>query len=283
MSHLDSRGIIARHLAEVLEPIVKRWRRETDLRDERGGPFGAGDCSGVGGCAAYDADADRKPIPPDRDDPAPTGVRSSTSVDTSSRTRRLSSGWRSRPTAVASAYYLVKRSKSQSSGTRFRRASRSMRRSPSIPKKARAGMAGAGRLSRRCRVSLTSRASARASSSGEDADRRPYPVAMYHSPCLGEYRPYLTVRQKRPTSKSRATNTGSVELPSDRQWRSTKAGAPPPAPLANMTAVARSSGTLPLGREGGIFSGCMGSTTCGGLVRGAVHVPRRRRGQGPGG
>ena len=33
-------------MAEVPGRIAKRWRRETDLRDERGGSFG--DCSGVG-------------------------------------------------------------------------------------------------------------------------------------------------------------------------------------------------------------------------------------------
>ena len=36
---------------------------------------------------------------------------------------------------------------------------------------------------------------------------------MYHSPRFRENRPYLTVRQKRPTFSSQVTNTGSVASP----------------------------------------------------------------------
>ena len=48
MSHLDSWGIIAGHLAGVPAGIAKRWRRERDLRDAWPGPFGPGDCPGLG-------------------------------------------------------------------------------------------------------------------------------------------------------------------------------------------------------------------------------------------
>ena len=53
MSHLDSWGIIAGHLAEVPARIAKRWRRVRDLRDAWSGPLGAGDCPGVGPCPQH--------------------------------------------------------------------------------------------------------------------------------------------------------------------------------------------------------------------------------------
>ena len=53
MSHLDSLGIIAGHLAEVPARIAKRWRRVRDLRDAWSGPLGAGDCPGVGPCPQH--------------------------------------------------------------------------------------------------------------------------------------------------------------------------------------------------------------------------------------
>ena len=49
----DTMAAPDKNLAEVPGRIAKRWRRETDLRDERGGSFDAGDCSGVGARTEY--------------------------------------------------------------------------------------------------------------------------------------------------------------------------------------------------------------------------------------